>query len=506
MERIPISRVPPPHPALHSSKLPMFPPSCDDTSRLLFRTPGRSSSQLSVSSNSSSSKKTRTPSGPRLNPFETAREDLHLPVIMSPSIFATVQSPSQVNDDHFWSLEDRAALFPVHISEDSPWKQEERKLDPETEIKTQEALNRYFDHHHQITSPHTNVAPSNFASDASTQTELSFPAKLPEEIENLLARYTNNMGTPGDSTSMSNASLRRKLFTNIKGEELDETVEDENNSSNDEDETAPSSPIRLVSPGRVILTPPREGGSYFSKESDGIVSSITPPFSFGPRTSDALPQIMDSPLFSPISKTQRLTKELNSSMSSPSPLRNMSDNVLMQSVILEENNGGGEEGRKSMGIGGAAMMPCLVDQNVSNMDTNSASCSPIKSHLIPMCKEDEDKKSSTKLTLDNLTSSMTFNDVSEVTLPTNYSSSTMGYCTGNSNNHPSLSTIAESVGNTDSGMVTGDKSVPFDFFPSSLQHPQNSARPKSYMVSYGVEEHSSDISVGFPLGSSTPTK
>ncbi|CAB4055140.1 unnamed protein product [Lepeophtheirus salmonis] len=260
-----------------------------------------------------------------------------------------------------------------------------------------------------------------------------------------------------------------KLFTNIKGEELDETVEDENNSSNDEDETAPSSPIRLVSPGRVILTPPREGGSYFSKESDGIVSSITPPFSFGPRTSDALPQIMDSPLFSPISKTQRLTKELNSSMSSPSPLRNMSDNVLMQSVILEENNGGGEEGRKSMGIGGAAMMPCLVDQNVSNMDTNSASCSPIKSHLIPMCKEDEDKKSSTKLTLDNLTST-------------------------------------ESVGNTDSGMVTGDKSVPFDFFPSSLQHPQNSARPKSYMVSYGVEEHSSDISVGFPLGSSTPTK
>ncbi|CAB4055138.1 unnamed protein product [Lepeophtheirus salmonis] len=98
-----------------------------------------------------SSKKTRTPSGPRLNPFETAREDLHLPVIMSPSIFATVQSPSQVNDDHFWSLEDRAALFfsSSHFGGLS-LEQEERKLDPETEIKTQEALNRYFDHHHQI--------------------------------------------------------------------------------------------------------------------------------------------------------------------------------------------------------------------------------------------------------------------------------------------------------------------------------------------------------------------
>ncbi|QQP56015.1 Protein aurora borealis [Caligus rogercresseyi] len=80
---------------------------------------------------------------------------------MSPSLFATVQSPSQENnEEHFWSLEDRAALFPAIISEDSPWKQEERKLDPEAEIKTQEALNHYFNHHHQITSPLTETSSS----------------------------------------------------------------------------------------------------------------------------------------------------------------------------------------------------------------------------------------------------------------------------------------------------------------------------------------------------------
>ena len=46
-------------------------------------------------------------------------------------------------------------LFPAQISEDSPWKQETAtsRLDPETENKTQEAIDLYFSQHHKVTSP-----------------------------------------------------------------------------------------------------------------------------------------------------------------------------------------------------------------------------------------------------------------------------------------------------------------------------------------------------------------
>ncbi len=55
----------------------------------------------------------------------------------------------------FWSLEQQAELFPAEISEDSPWKQETATsvLDPDTENRTQEAINLYFSRHHRISSP-----------------------------------------------------------------------------------------------------------------------------------------------------------------------------------------------------------------------------------------------------------------------------------------------------------------------------------------------------------------
>ena len=55
----------------------------------------------------------------------------------------------------FWSVDQQAMLFPAKISEDSPWKQETAtsRLDPDTENRTQEAIDIYFTHHHKITSP-----------------------------------------------------------------------------------------------------------------------------------------------------------------------------------------------------------------------------------------------------------------------------------------------------------------------------------------------------------------
>lgn len=102
----------------------------------------------------------KTPnSGPRINPFDSqiSHDTLHLPTF-SPSVFSTVLSPSQESQHssgRFWSVDQQAMLFPAQISEDSPWKQETAtsRLDPETENKTQEAIDLYFSQHHKVTSP-----------------------------------------------------------------------------------------------------------------------------------------------------------------------------------------------------------------------------------------------------------------------------------------------------------------------------------------------------------------
>ena len=52
-------------------------------------------------------------------------------------------------------------LFPAKISDDSPWKQETASsiLDPDTENRTQEAIDLYFSRHHKITSPEDSTLP-----------------------------------------------------------------------------------------------------------------------------------------------------------------------------------------------------------------------------------------------------------------------------------------------------------------------------------------------------------
>ena len=52
-------------------------------------------------------------------------------------------------------------LFPAKISDDSPWKQETANsiLDPDTENRTQEAIDLYFSRHHKITSPEDSALP-----------------------------------------------------------------------------------------------------------------------------------------------------------------------------------------------------------------------------------------------------------------------------------------------------------------------------------------------------------
>ena len=97
-----------------------------------FQTPRRGAVFSKSSAGSASSSKNcikfkrsnseRTPSsGPRINPFDSqiSVDRLHLPTC-SPSVFSIVVSPSQENvssasSEKFWSLDQRARLFPVRF-------------------------------------------------------------------------------------------------------------------------------------------------------------------------------------------------------------------------------------------------------------------------------------------------------------------------------------------------------------------------------------------------------
>ena len=399
----------------------------------------------------------------------------------------------------------------------------------------------------------------------------------------------------------------------MKGDD-DDDDEDHNETSGDEDDNV--SPVRMISPGKIIYTPtnaPMPSGHKKWTNSTSPVSSRN-----ARRTTFTPPNQMGSPLFSPISRTGGTTSTLSglnsfnrtsnireqrnrSSDSSPVSSRKTEDtsNILMTSVIDGSDDEETNQGERRKNNDPTEILYCdeeLTDQDMDeNMDiASSAANSPVKRQLSIVFEEEasngskdgacggvsEDLKpsvmsskhqqhpipmrsrcgsamsmdtdsliekpeingacSSTKMTLDNLTSSMTFNDLSEVTLPSHQNSDetcSMGYHTqssssSNSSNQASsnncstnpnsnyayssaMSTIAE-----DSGHVTNEKSVPFELFGQPPQveggasanlNPSQRAsgqqqHQKSYMVSYGVDESNNDISVGFPLGSSTPTK
>lgn len=173
----------------------------------------------------------------RTNPFDcniTMIDKLQRPVL-SPSLFNIVQSPnseSTSSSGRFWNIDQQSNLFPVEISDDSPWKQETAHsvMDPELENRTQEAINRYFNHTHDLKSPpdvplnHSQINSTTLPMDTGaspilrpilaqslvdnassrrssidgyvktvttqyTQTVMSFPSELPESFEAQLATY-----------------------------------------------------------------------------------------------------------------------------------------------------------------------------------------------------------------------------------------------------------------------------------------------------------------------------
>ena len=76
-------------------------------------------------------------------------------------------------------------LFPAHISDDSPWKQETAtsRLDPEMENKTQEAIDLYFSQHHKVTSPDNGGGGPAGAAEATNVNERSTSVVAMDESE-----------------------------------------------------------------------------------------------------------------------------------------------------------------------------------------------------------------------------------------------------------------------------------------------------------------------------------
>jgi len=264
---------------------------------------------MSTPGSSRSSPFSSRSSGVRFNPFEShnTADMLHLPT-MSPGLFATTISPSceeSTVNGQFWNIEQQAELYPVHISDDSPLKQSilykyHRK---EAEERTQEQIDTYFSEYHDITSPPdlpptgalkldtsadtSYTQPDTAKSSKWTQTCLTLPPVLPLPVENVLRQYGLIMNIDVDTeegNSLSNSTLRRKLF-NAENEMLSD-------SSSEEDT---GSPDKVLTPGKVMRTPVMTkttnitSAQWSSSPLRRVRTSFSPPG-------------LNSPIFSPITK------------------------------------------------------------------------------------------------------------------------------------------------------------------------------------------------------------
>ncbi|XP_011699998.1 PREDICTED: protein aurora borealis [Wasmannia auropunctata] len=170
------------------------------------------------------------------NPFEPELINrLHLPAI-SPTIFTKVPSPMQQSPGFAWSIDELARMKPVKI-EESPM-QQVCSPDPELEMRAQAAIDRFFKENQIIPSPwdtrqkaskpclpldtpnrlndfNSTQELSRSTKDAWSQTVLSLPQNLPENVEEVLKpffTFTQEQNADNDDINSSNNSLRRKLF------------------------------------------------------------------------------------------------------------------------------------------------------------------------------------------------------------------------------------------------------------------------------------------------------
>lgn len=166
------------------------------------------------------------------NPFESGLiERMKRPSFLSPNVLK--MSTSAEETDCEWSIEDLSRIAPVPIDEENTHSQCTETLCAEEESNIQKVIDKYFTQYHVIPSPcwkspkekygaAASSTPENKKTtasvietcNASCQTMLSMPAKLPNNIEEMLKPYflteENNSLEDGDN-SLNLSNSRRKL-------------------------------------------------------------------------------------------------------------------------------------------------------------------------------------------------------------------------------------------------------------------------------------------------------
>lgn len=191
------------------------------------------------------------------NPFNrNLKERLENP-IFSPDVFSTVISPSQDSKEFKWTIDDLSKINPAPIEEEFYF---EEPVDEITESEMQKTIDKYFTKTHMVPSPWDCKLPTSWSSfrevfkkekqvllnehgnktvasspysfslsrlelvsnssshNVCTQTALSLPPDLPDEINTALKPYFTEDSL--DDINLSMNSLRRKLFFQNEDEPL----------------------------------------------------------------------------------------------------------------------------------------------------------------------------------------------------------------------------------------------------------------------------------------------
>jgi hypothetical protein len=465
-----------------------------------FKTPNRREglvnsgvfSSGTPSSRTPSSRGTRTPStdssersGIRYNPFDSHRtyDSLQLPTL-SPSVFNVVSSPSTEDtvNGRFWSIEQQAELYPTVISEDSPHKQSilHRNYREEQGSKAQEQIEIYFQNYHDITSPPelpptgpllvdspdaSYTHPESGCASKWTQTCITLPPVLPPQVEQVLRQFNFITDISEEPNNLSNSTLRRKLFNVDMFSD-----ESQQQSSSEEEEEEDGSPCKFM--GKILRTPVTlKDGNSAQWSSSPVRTRIRNSFS---------PPDQQSPMFSPIAKG-RASRSLN------------------QSVEEEEDDLDPEPGanRESTGLDRSELYQTaelLVFTEPSEDDSKDGE--QVFNEMSCMMDTDSNSGAGWGLTLPSIAEDSNMNTESRI--DTGYTTNTL------SSIHPSKlqESSNPSTLNMDSGVSTSQQPD----LTVSLILPQPLPTPLDpVLISYAAEA-TNDISVGFPLGSSTPTR
>jgi len=486
---------------------------------------------------------------------------------LSPNVFSTVISPSQDTESstgRFWSIDQQAEMFPTTISDDSPLKQSiyVKNYSKDLENKTQEQIELYFAEHHAITSPPDLPPTGPLLVDSPnlsysqvdkrtvstwSQTVLTFPPNLPPHVEQILKQFCTFqeplplLPSQEEPNNLSNSTLRRKLFNG------DICSDSSRSPSPESAPPSPTSPLAMLTPGRVIHTPltSRNPGPTSAQWSSSPVKLCGRTTSFSP------PDHMGSPMFSPIVKdragqSQTLSRQLSldtvdSSVGESEDMQGVTSSQNCSGEVMGRDNcsrdltaelslpqsqdmtGEGElyqtaeidAGEEECADTGSGDTSCVVSMDV---DSNSgvgwvASQTGLVSHSntvegwsVSKSRTGEGWAVST-ISGENWAVSLPDDTEGGSRVDTGYASHTpsISNLTPSSptpSPHPSLSRQDSGVSASQQETTCGVSVLAPPPFPPAL--PQSST--SNVLMSYHAADNTNDISVGFPLGSSTPTK